>query len=258
MTAVFFPCEPKALILCDDLAPVRMAERRIDRRDIVRVHAFRREIRAQDPVGGARVDVVGSKQNPAANLAAFLAHQVANGRNGLLAWRSAGVENIARAFLAFVLNGIEQQAVQSLEHGKHRLAGGGSPATEHDRGLVLREQLEGLVGKGIRVRCGVDDDRLQFPAEQPALLVLVRDQHKDRVLERGFADGHGAGQRVQDADLDGVLGGVSRRDMENEQRREQPAQDPGQLHADTPTSSKIRVSFVMPLATTASRARNSN
>ena len=235
-----------------------MPEWRVDRRDILGGHAFVGEIGAQDPVGRPRIDIVGSKQNPAANFAAFLAHQVANGRNGLLAWRSAGVEDIARAFLAFVLNGIEQQTVESLEDGNNGLSGAGGPATEYDRDLFLREQFEGLVRKGIPVRCGIDDDRLQFPAEQPALPVLVRDQHQNRVLERGLADRHGARQGVQNTDLDGVLGGVRRRNMENEQRRQEPAQGPGQLHADTPTSSKMRVSFVMPLATTASRALNSN
>ena len=51
----------------------------------------------------------------------------------------------------------------------------------------------------------VHDDRLELLAEQAALLVLIRDEHQHRVLERCLADGHGAGQRMQHADLDGVL-----------------------------------------------------
>ena len=235
-----------------------MPEWRVDRRDILGSHAFVGEIGAQDPVGGPRIDIVGSKQNPAANLATLLAHQIANGRNGLLAWRSAGVEDIARAFLAFILNGIEEQTVESLEDRNNGLSGAGGPATEYNRDLFLCEQFVCLVRKGAPVRRRVDDDRLEFPAEQPALLVLVCDQHQNRVLEHGLADGHGARLGVQNADPDGFLCGVSRRYMENEQRREEPAPGPSQVHADTPTSSKMPVSFVMPLATTASRALNSN
>ena len=62
---------------------------------------------------------------------------------------------------------------------------------------LLREQRP--VGRGI------DDDRLQLPAEQTALLVLLVDHHEDGVLERRLADGHRARERVQHADLDGAL-----------------------------------------------------
>jgi hypothetical protein len=48
-------------------------------------------------------------------------------------------------------------------------------------------------------------------AEHAALLVLLVDQEEDGILQRGLADGHGAGERVQDADLDGVVGGCRRR-----------------------------------------------
>ena len=41
-----------------------------------------------------------------------------------------------------------------------------------------------------------------FLPEQAALLVLLLDQHQHDVLQRGLADRHGAGERVQDADLD--------------------------------------------------------
>ena len=253
-----FSLRAKGLDPLDDLAPVRMAERRIDRGDVIGMHAFGGEICAQDPVGHARIVAFRSEQNPALDIATLLAHQIANGRNRLLARRRTGVEDMARAFLALVLNGIEQQAVQSLEHRNDGFPGSRGPAAEYDCDLFVREQLAGLVGKGVPVRRGVDDDRLQFPAEQPALFVLVRDHHQDRVLQHGFADGHGAGQGMQNADLDGVFCGVSHRSTENKRHRERSTQGPSQLHADAPTSSKMRVSLVMPLATTASKALNSN
>ena len=206
-----FSFRTESLDPCDDLAPVGMPERRVDRRDILGCYAFVGEIGAQDLVGGPRIDIVGAEQNPPANLAAILAHQVADRRNRLLAWRSAGVENVSRAFFALILHGIEQQAVQLLEDRKNRLSGHGGPAAEYDRDLLLREQLARLFGEGVPVRRRIDDDRLQLLAEQPAFFVLIRDHHQDRVLQHGLADGHGAGQGMQNADLDGVFGGVSRR-----------------------------------------------
>src|SRR2546423_8746262 len=151
-----------------------MPEWRVDRRDILGGHAFVGEIGAQNPVGGSRIDIIGSKQNPAANLATFLADQIANGRNRLLIWRGAGVEDIARAFFAFVLNGIEKQTVESLEDRNNGLSGARGPATEYDRDLFPCKQFVCLVREGDRVRRRVDDDRFEFPAEQPALPVLVR------------------------------------------------------------------------------------
>ena len=74
------------------------------------------------------------------------------------------------------------------------------------RDLVLGDQLTRLFGKQRPVRRGIDDDRLELLAEQAALLVLLVDQHQHHVLQRGFADRHGAGERMQDADLDGVVG----------------------------------------------------
>jgi hypothetical protein len=50
----------------------------------------------------------------------------------------------------------------------------------------------------------IDDHRLELLAQQSALLVLLVDHHQDRVLQRGFADGHGARKRMQNAHLDGV------------------------------------------------------
>ena len=181
-----------------------MAEWRIDRHDIVSAHPLGGEISAPDPVGRARIDVVSAKQNPSANLASFLAHQISNSRNCLLIRRGSRVEDVARAFFTLVLHRVEKQAVQLLEDRQNGFAGGGSPAAEHDRDLFLREQFPRLFGKSVPIGRRIDDDRLQFPSEQPAFLVLVRYQHENRVLKHRFADCHGAGQRMQNADLDGV------------------------------------------------------
>src|SRR6476620_1922552 len=93
MTAVFFPSEPKALIR-------------------IRRDAICGKIRAQDSVDRARVDVVGTEQDPSANLASLIAAQISNGRNCLLVGRGSRVENVTRAFFTLVLHGVEEQAVQ--------------------------------------------------------------------------------------------------------------------------------------------------
>src|SRR6201999_989052 len=72
------------------------------------------------------------------------------------------------------------------------------------------------------VRCGIDDDSLELLAEHAALLVLLVDQEKDRILQRGLADGHGAGKRMQDADLDGVVRGFGRGKWRGRQAKNEP------------------------------------
>ena len=179
----------------------------------------------EDLVGGARIDVVGAGQHPALHL--FFLHQVVDGRDRLLVRRGAGIEHVALALLAFVLHRIEQDRVQLLEHRQHGFARHRGPAAEHHRNLVLGDQLTGLFGKQRPVRRRVDHDGLELLAENAALLVLLIDHEQHGVLQRGFADGHGAGERVQNADLDGVVGGLCRRKRGQAQNqaggRRQPA-----------------------------------
>jgi hypothetical protein len=73
--------------------------------------------RAQDLVGGARINVVGAQQEEAFRRAAVFAHQVFHRRDGLLVRRRAGIEDVWRHLFAFVLHRIEQQAVQLLKTG---------------------------------------------------------------------------------------------------------------------------------------------
>ena len=200
-----------------DRLPVGMTERRVVDHDVVLGDALRLQVGFQDLVGGARIDVVGARQHPALHL--LFLHQVVDGGDRLLVRRGAGVEHVALGLLALVLHRIEQDAVQLLEHRQHGLARHRGPAAEHDGDLVLGDQLARLFGEQRPVRGGVDDDGLELLAEHAALLVLLVDQEEDGVLQRGFADGHGARERMQDADLDGVVGrfrGRERGEAENE------------------------------------------
>ena len=189
-----------------DGLPVGMTERRVVDHDVFLLDALRLQVGFEDLVGGARIDVVGAGQHPALHL--LVLHQIVDGGDRLLVRRGAGVEHVALALLALVLHRIEQDRVQLLEHRQHGLARHRGPAAEHDRDLVLGDQLAGLFGEQRPVRRGIDDDGLELLAEHAALLVLLVDQEEDGILQRGFADGHGAGERMQDADLDGVVCGL--------------------------------------------------
>src|SRR2546430_3241110 len=51
--------------------------------------------------------------------------------------------------------------------------------SEHDRDLVLGDQLTCFFGKQRPVRGGVDDDGLELLAEHAALLILLIDQEEE-------------------------------------------------------------------------------
>ncbi|MNL05558.1 hypothetical protein D3C87_1261640 [compost metagenome] len=189
----------------DDGLVVAMSERGVDLFDVLVGHALALQERAQDLVGRARVHVVGAEQEEALGAAAFLAHQVFHGRDGLLVRRGTGVEHVFRHLLALVLHRVEQQRVQFLVDREHGLARYRGPAPKRDGDLVLRDQLTRLFGEQRPVGGGVHHHRLELAAEHAAALVDLVDGHQRHILERGLGDGHRARQRMQDADLDRIL-----------------------------------------------------
>jgi hypothetical protein len=180
-----------------------MTERRVVDHDVFSRDAFGFQVGLEDAVGGARVHVVGTGENPA--LDAEVVHQVVDSRDCLLVRGGAGVEHVLGGFFAFVLHGVEQQAVQFLDYRQDGFTRYGGPAAEDNGHAFLRDQLAGFLREQRPVGGGVDDYGFELLAEQAAFLVLLFDHHQHGVLQRGFADGHRAGQRVQHADLDGVL-----------------------------------------------------
>ena len=179
-----------------------MVERRVLLRDAVRGHALGDEEGAQDLVGGAREDVVGAEQVELLVPAALLRHQVLRGGDELLVRGGARVEDGLRALLTFVLHGVEEQAFVVLEDGQDGLAADRGPAAEGDGDLVLEEQLLRLLGEEVPVRGRVDHHGLDLLAHDSALGVDLLERHHADVAERHLADGHGAGQRMENADLD--------------------------------------------------------
>ena len=183
-----------------------MSERRVIDHDVGIRDALLLEIGFEDLVGGARIDVIGAGEHPALCLAAVLRHQVIDRGDRLLVGRGAGIEHVALALLAFVLHRVEQDVVELLEHGEHGLARHRGPAAEHRGDLVLGDELARFLRKQRPVRRRVDHDGFELLSEHAAFLVLLLDQHEHDVLQRRLADRHGAGERMEDADLDGVLG----------------------------------------------------
>ena len=201
----------EGLHIGDDGLPVGVTEGRVVLHDVGVGDALGVQEGPQDLVGRARIDVVGAEQHEALGPAAVLAHQVLDRGDRLLVRRGAGVEDVAGTLLALVLHRVEEQAVQLLEDRQDRLARDRGPAAEDGGDLLLLQQLARLLGEERPVGGRIDHHGLDLLAEQPAALVDVVDHHQDGVLQGGLRDRHGAGQRMQDPDLDDVVGGPNGR-----------------------------------------------
>jgi hypothetical protein len=159
---------------------------------------------AKDLVGGARIHVVRAQQEEALRRAAVLAHQVLHRRDRLLVRRGAGIEDVWRHLFTFVLNRVEQQAVQLLKHRQHGFARYRRPAAEDHRHLILADELTGFLGKQRPVRRRVNHHRLQFLAQHAAFGVDLINRHQGNVFQRRLGDRHRAGQRVHNSHFDGI------------------------------------------------------
>ena len=186
--------------------PIGKAERGVVDHNILVGHPFLLEIGFEDFIGGARIDIIGAFQHPPFHRTAVGAHEIVHRRNGLLVRRGAGIEDVTLAFFAFELNGIEQDVVEFLEYRQHRLARHRGPTAEHDGNFVLADQFARLFGEQRPVRGGIDNDRFELLAQYTAFLVLLGDEHQHHVFQRRFANRHGAGKRMENSDLDGVIG----------------------------------------------------
>ena len=197
-----------------DLGPVRVAEGRVVHEDVALGHALRFQIALEDVVRGPRIDVVGAQKREF--LDAQLVKEVVGGGDRLLVRRRSGVEDVFRAFLALVLDRIEQQAVEFLDHRQDRLAADAGPVAEDHVDVVHGEKLARLLREERPVRGGIHDDGLEFASQQAALGVLLFHEHQHGVLERGLRDRHGAGKRMQHAHLDrAVLSQRRRREADD-------------------------------------------
>ena len=182
-----------------------MAERRVDFLHVVIGDSFRLEVLLEDLVGRARINVVRTEQ---VELFLALRQHVIHRRDGLLVHRFGGVKYIFGKFLAFVLDRVEEQAVVLFEDREDRFAAHRSPTAEHDRHLVLFEQLFGLFRKQRPVGRRIHDHRFDkiilAAGLHAARLVDFVKGEQQRVLQRGLADRHRAAERMQHSDLHDV------------------------------------------------------
>ena len=129
----------------DDGLPVGMTERRVVDEDVLLGDALGLQVRLEDLVGGAGIDVVRPGQHPA--FGTEVVHQVVHRRNRLLVRRGTRVEDVLRRLLTLVLHRIEQHAVQFLEHRQHGLARHRCPAAEDHIDLLLLDEFARLLSE---------------------------------------------------------------------------------------------------------------
>ena len=193
----------KALHARHNALPIGMAEGRVFFHDIGIRDALAVQEGAQNAIGGARIDIIGAEQRNAARLTTILRHQIFNRRNRLLVRRRAGVEDVLRLLLTFILHRVEQQTVQFFKHGQHGFAADRGPAAEGHIHLRHLQQFARLFSKKWPIGSGVHHHGFHTAPEQAAAAVDAFDHHQHGIAQRSFADGHGAGKGVQNADLDG-------------------------------------------------------
>ncbi|MNS60733.1 hypothetical protein D3C72_937430 [compost metagenome] len=197
-------------------------------------------------VRGARPDVVRADQVERARL--LLARQPVQAGQNLLRGLLAGIEDVLGLLQAFIKGRVIQQAVFFLEHRQDRLARGRGPAAEHGGDLVANQQFAGLFGKGRPVRGAVFLDDLDLAAQNAAHGIDLLDGQALGLNRPGFADGHGAGRRVQLAYRDfgvgngqagGVDGGSGRRGRARQRRYAQQRQG-GKSQGQAPARGQFR------------------
>ena len=98
----------------------------------------------------------------------------------LLLRRRAGVDDVRRLLLAFVLARIEQQRIVPRQPRQHGFARGRSQAAEYRRDIELAEQGLGLSGIGLRVGARIHDRGFDRTTEQAA--GLTGDSAPDHTL----------------------------------------------------------------------------
>ena len=173
-------------------------------------------VELDDRVRGAREDVVAAgEEQPLHPLGGEEVHR----RDDLLVGGRTGVVDVRRRLEALVLHRVEEQAVVLLDDRLDGLAGGRGPAAEDRADAVLGEQLLGLLREGGPVGGAVFLDVLDLLSEDAAAGVDLVGGHVQHVGDGLLGDRHAAGEGVEEAELDGVAGGVDAAGLRPTRRR---------------------------------------
>ena len=156
-----------------------------------------------DGVRGPGVNVIRPHQK---EFSASIFKEPFQRRFNLLVGERSRIEDVPRAFLAFVLDRIEEKVISGLENRQHGFAAGGSPAAEDGDNPILVDEFRGSGGKRWPVRLTIffDRDHGQFlfaDLESSGGVDFVDGK------ELRFGDGvlrnrHRSRARVEDADFD--------------------------------------------------------
>ena len=111
-----FTRRAELLHIRDNGLPIGMAEWGVVDHDVGSRDALGLQIGFEDLVGGTRVDIVSPEQSPTLDT---IGHQIIHSRDGLLIWCGTGVEHILRRFFTFILQRIEEDAVELVHHRQH-------------------------------------------------------------------------------------------------------------------------------------------
>jgi hypothetical protein len=180
------------------------------------------EVLLDDVVGRPREDVVGAHEKQPPPATAGGREEPVDGGQDLLRGHRAAVNDLWRALVALVLHRVEEEPVELLADGNHRLAARARPAAEERRRPLLLDEPPGPPGKQVgRPRLRVGGSGLERPAEHAAGGVDLLDGEDLGVAERRLADGEGAGLGVEETEHDRSPGrGQPRRAADEEGRRE--------------------------------------
>src|SRR5690554_4161058 len=187
----------------DDGVEAGMAEREVILPDHLATQVLL-DVGAGDLVRSAWPDVVRADQIEGLGIL-FFGYPVQPGKY-LLGRFLAGVDDVRRLLQTLIEGRIVEHAVVAFEDRQHRLARGRGPAAEHRGYLVLAQQLVGTVGEGRPVTGAVFLYIFDLAPEHTTHGVDLFDGENLRLYRAFLTDRHGAGDRVQDADLHGVIG----------------------------------------------------
>ena len=153
-----------------------------------------------DHVCGAGEHVVGAQKE---QLLVTLGNQVLDSRDDLLVRSGPRIDNVGGHFHAFVLHRIPEQRLVFFEDGLYSLTGRRCPAAEYGSNLFDVDQLFSLGGESGRLRSAIFFNKNNLFAKNATGLVDLFDSQDFCIADGLFANGHGAGEGVEQAHLDG-------------------------------------------------------
>src|SRR5439155_11690423 len=194
----------KTFDFADDGLIVLMMEGGIFLLNIGFLHALLQEIEPQNFIGGAWIHVVSADQVKPLFIAPLRTHQKIYGWRGLLIDRGTGVDDVFGAFLTLILYRVEEETIVALEHGQHGFPTHRRPASKYRGNFILLEEFFGFLSEQVPVRRWIFDEGFHLATQNTAGSIDFVNGHQHHFFNWRLADGHGATQRMQDADFHGV------------------------------------------------------